>query len=170
MAHQKEGQKNSDHYIYELQGIFRIPELQLGKCLKPEMHYEAVLCTHILPKCCSKVKPDALLWDLFESCKWFSRPAILLSLSGQSRIQPSSWANTAVHIWIIIFDPIFSRWLYNSTSTGNPWWKGRSTKDHPPHGSSPGSSFLVKRTRRGQVLQLEPVLRKTHRKSIERVL
>ena len=56
------------------------------------------------------------------------------------------------------------------TSTGNPWWKGRSPKDHPPHGSSSGSSFSVKRIRKGQVLQQEPVLRETHRKSMERVL
>ena len=69
MAHQEEVQKNSDCYIYELQGIFRMPEPLLGKCLGSEMHYKAVLCPHILPRSSSRVKPDVLLQDLFESCK-----------------------------------------------------------------------------------------------------
>ena len=61
MAHQKEVQVNTDRYIYKLPGIFRMPERWLGKYLRPEMHYEAVLCPHILPA-------DALSQDLFESC------------------------------------------------------------------------------------------------------
>ena len=68
MAHQKEVQMNADHYIYESRGIFRMPEWWLGKYLRPEMHYKVVLCPHILPKSCSRVKADALLQDLFESC------------------------------------------------------------------------------------------------------
>ena len=170
MAHKEEVQKNSDCYIYESQGIFRMPEPLLGKCLGSEMHYKAVLCPHILPRSSSRVKPDVLLQDLFESCNWFSRPVILLLLSQQSQIQPFSWANMAVCIRIIIFDPIFSEWPHNGTSTGNLWWKGRSPKDHPPHGSSSGSSFLVERTRKGQVLQQELVLRETHRKRMQRAL
>ena len=73
-------------------------------------------------------------------------------------------------IQVIILQSILGRLTLQVTSVGNPWWKGRSPKDHPPHGSSSGSSFLVKRTRKGQVLQQEPVLRETHRKSMERVL
>ena len=68
MAHQKEVQVNADRYIYESRGIFRMPEWWLGKYLRPEMHYEVVLCPHILPKSCSRVKADALSQDLFESC------------------------------------------------------------------------------------------------------
>ena len=45
-----------------------MPDPRLGKCLRPEMCYEAVLCPNILPKSCSRVKPDVLLQDLFESC------------------------------------------------------------------------------------------------------
>ena len=58
---------------------------------------------------------------------------------------------------IIILQSILSRLTLQGMSAGNPWWKGRSPKDHPPHGSSSGSSFLVKRTRKGQVLQQEPI-------------
>ena len=71
---------------------------------------------------------------------------------------------------MIILQSILGGLTLQGTSVGNPWWKGRSPKDHPPHGSSSGSSFSVKRTRKGQVLQQEPVLRETHRKSMERVL
>ena len=84
MAHQKEVQMNTDRYIYKSQGIFRMPEQWLRKYLRPEMHYKVVLCPRILPKSFSKVKADALLQDLFESCDWFSRPAILPTLSQQS--------------------------------------------------------------------------------------
>ena len=73
-------------------------------------------------------------------------------------------------IQMIILQSILSRLTLQGMSVDNPWWKGRSPKDHPPHGSSSGSSFLVERTRKGQVLQQEPVLRETHRKSKERVL
>ena len=45
-----------------------MPEWWLGKYLGPEMHYEVALCPHILPKSFSRVKADALLQDLFESC------------------------------------------------------------------------------------------------------
>ena len=75
---------NTDRYIYKLRGIFRMPEWWLGKYLGPKMCYEVVLCTHILPKSCSKVKADALSQDLFEFCNWFSRLAILPTLSQQS--------------------------------------------------------------------------------------
>ena len=68
MVHQEEVQVNADRYIYELQGIFRMPEPWLGKCLGPEMRYEVVLCFHILPKSCSKVKADPLSQDLLKSC------------------------------------------------------------------------------------------------------
>ena len=68
MAHQKEVQVNTDCYIYESRGIFRMPEQWLGKYLGPEMCCEVVLCPHILSKSCSRVKADALLQDLFESC------------------------------------------------------------------------------------------------------
>ena len=51
-----------------------------------------------------------------------------------------------------------------------PLVEGEVPKGHPPHGPSSGSSFSVKRARKGQVLQQEPVLRKTHRKSMGRVL
>ena len=71
---------------------------------------------------------------------------------------------------MIILQSILGGLTLQGMSAGNPWWKGESLKDHPPHGSSSGSSFLVKRTRKGQVLQQEPVLRETHRKSMERVL
>ena len=81
---------NADRYIYESRGILRMPEQWLGKYLRPEMHNEVVSCPHILPKSCSKVKADVLSQDLFESCDWFSRPAILPMLSQQSRIQPPS--------------------------------------------------------------------------------
>ena len=60
MAHQKEVQVSADHYIYKMRGIFRMHEWWLGKYLGPKMHYEAVLCPHILPKSCSRVKTDAL--------------------------------------------------------------------------------------------------------------
>ena len=73
-------------------------------------------------------------------------------------------------IQMIILQSILGGLTLQGTSVGNPLWKGRSPKDHPPHGSSSGSSFLVERTRKGQVLQQEPVLRETHRKSMERVL
>ena len=73
-------------------------------------------------------------------------------------------------IQMVTLQSILGRLTLQGTSTGNPWWKGRSPKDHPPHGSSSRSSFLVERTRKGQVLQQEPVLRETHRKSMERVL
>ena len=68
MAHQKEVQVNADRYIYKSQGIFRMPERWLGKYLGPKMCYKAVLCPHILPKSCSRVKNDALSQDLLESC------------------------------------------------------------------------------------------------------
>ena len=68
MANQKEVQVNADHYIHESQGIFRMPERWLGKYLGPIMHYEAVLCPHILPKSCSRVKADVLSQDLFKCC------------------------------------------------------------------------------------------------------
>ena len=68
MTHQKEVQVNADCYIYESQGIFRMPEPWLVKYLGPEMHYEVVLCPHILPKSCSRIKANALSQDLFESC------------------------------------------------------------------------------------------------------
>ena len=71
---------------------------------------------------------------------------------------------------MITLQSILSRLTLQGTSAGNPWWEGRSPKDHPPQGSSSGSSFSVKRTRKGQVLQQEPVLRETHRKSMDRVL
>ena len=61
-----------------------MPEQWLGKYLGPEMCYEVVLCPHILPKSCSKVKADVLSHNLFESCNWFSRPVILPMLSQQS--------------------------------------------------------------------------------------
>ena len=73
-------------------------------------------------------------------------------------------------IQMITLQSILGGLTLQGTSVGNPWWKGRSPKDHPPHGPSSGSSFLIKRTRKGQVLQQEPVLRETHRKSMERVL
>ena len=73
-------------------------------------------------------------------------------------------------IQMIILQSILGGLTLQGTSTGNPWWKERSPKDHPPHGSSSRSSFLVKRTRKDQVLEQEPVLRETHRKSMERVL
>ena len=59
---------NTDCYIYKSGGIFRMPERWLGKYLGPKMCYEVVLCPHILPKSCSRVKADALSQDLFESC------------------------------------------------------------------------------------------------------
>ena len=40
----------------------------LVKYLGPKMHYQVMLCPHILPKSCSRVKADALSQDLFESC------------------------------------------------------------------------------------------------------
>ena len=73
-------------------------------------------------------------------------------------------------VQMIILQSILGGLTLQGMSVGNPWWKGRSPKDHPPHGSSSGSSFSVKRTRKGQVLQQELVLRETHRKSMERVL
>ena len=96
MVHQEDVQVNADRYIYESWGILRMPEPRLGKCLRPKMHYEVVLCPHILPKSCSKAKASALSQDLLESCIWFSRPVILPLLSQQSLIQPSSGANMAV--------------------------------------------------------------------------
>ena len=72
-------------------------------------------------------------------------------------------------VQMIILQSILGGLTLQGTSAGNPWWKGRSLKDHPPHGSSSGSSFSVERTRKGQILQQEPVLRETHRKSMERV-
>ena len=45
-----------------------MPERWLGKYLGPEMRYEVVLCPHILPKSCSRVKTNVLLQDLLESC------------------------------------------------------------------------------------------------------
>ena len=44
-------------------------------------------------------------------------------------------------VQMIILQSILSGLTLQGTSAGNPWWKGRSPKDHPPHGSSSGSSF-----------------------------
>ena len=57
-----------------------MPEQWLGKYLGPEMCYKVALCPGILPKSCSRVKADALSQDLFESCDWFFRSAILPTL------------------------------------------------------------------------------------------
>ena len=40
----------------------------LGSISELRCGYEVVLCPHILPKSCSRVKADALSQDLFESC------------------------------------------------------------------------------------------------------
>ena len=73
-------------------------------------------------------------------------------------------------VQMIILQSILGGLTLQGMSTGNPWWKGRSPKDHSPDGSPSGSSFSVERTRKGQVLQQELVLRETHRKNMERVL
>ena len=167
MAHQKEVQVDTDHYICESWGICRLPEHWLGKYLRAEMHYEAASRSHILPKSCSKVKSDASLQvsqDLLDGDPAYALTTKLNATSllcEQIRLQA---------VWVIIFDSIFSGLTSQGMPTSNPRWKGRFPKDHPSHGSSSGSSFSVKKTRKGQVLQQEPVLRETHRKSMGRVL